>query len=203
MTMERLTIAGAMALALLSGCAKNEGPKPMPPTVVTERSRGNGTISRTDTVTMEAKVVAINQKTRMVTLQGADGEKKTIHAGDEVRNLAQVRKGDMVTVAYQQAIVATLKKKGHAKPGASAAEEVYRAKPGEMPAAIGAETVTITATITNVDRKAQAITLKGPKGRSVVVAVKDPTVLDKVKKGDLVEITYTEALAIAVDKPQS
>jgi hypothetical protein len=203
MTMERFTIAGAMALALLSGCAKNEGPKPMPPSVVTERSRGNGTISRTDTVTMEAKVVAINQKTRMVTLQGADGEKKTIHAGDEVKNLPQVHKGDMVTIAYHRAIAATLKKKGTAKPGSSSGEELLTAKPGEMPAAVGAQTITITATVTDLDRKAQEITLKGPKGRSVVVAVNDPTVLDKVKKGDLVEITYTEALAIAVDKPKS
>jgi Cu/Ag efflux protein CusF len=203
MTMERLTIAGAMGLALLSGCAKNEGPKPMPPSVVTERSRANGTISRTDTVTMEAKVVGINQKKREVTLQGADGEKKTIEVGDEVKNLPQVHKGDMVTVAYHRAIAATLKKKGKAKPGSSSAQEVLTAKPGEMPAAIGAHTTKVTATVTNLDRKTQEITLKGPKGRSVVVAVEDPTVLDKVKTGDLVEITYTEAVAIAVDKPRS
>lgn len=201
MTMERLTIAGALALALLPGCAKNEGPKPMPPSVVTERSRGGGTITRTDTVTVEAKVVAINQKTRMVTLQGADGEKKTIHVGDEVKNLPQVHKGDMVTVAYHRAMAATLKKKGHGKPGASSSEGLLTAKPGEMPAAVGAQTITVTATVTDVDHKAQEVTLKGPKGRSVTVAVDDPTVLDKVKRGDLVEITYTEAVAVAVDKP--
>jgi hypothetical protein len=201
MTMERLTIAGAMALALLSGCAKNAGPKPMPPSVVTESSRGNGTMTRTDTVTAEAKVVAINQKTRMVTLQGADGEKRTIHVGPEVKNLPQVHKGDMVTIAYQRAIAATLKKKGSTKPGASAGEELYTAKPGEMPAAVGAQEIQITATITDINRTAQEVTLKGPKGRSAVVAVKDPSVFDKIKKGDLVEITYTEALAIAVDKP--
>jgi hypothetical protein len=109
----------------------------------------------------------------------------------------------MVTVAYHRAIAATLKKKGKAKLGSSSGEELYTAKPGEMPAAIGAQTVTVTAKITDVDRKTQEITLKGPKGRSVVVGVNDPTVFDKVKTGDLVEITYTEALAIAVEKPKS
>jgi Cu/Ag efflux protein CusF len=35
----------------------------------------------------------------------------------------------------------------------------------------------------------------------MTVAVEDPTVLDRVKKGDKVEVTYTEAVAVAVDKP--
>ena len=202
MTMERLTCAGALALALLAGCTKNEGPKPMPPTLVTERSRDHNTISRTDTVTMEAKVVGVNQKTRMVTLQGADGETRTIHAGDEVKNLPQVRKGDMVTIAYHRAVAAKILKKGKGKmAGPTGAQELYTAKPGEKPAALGAQTIKATATVTDVNRKAQEVTLKGPKGRSVVVAVEDPTALDKVKTGDLVEITYTEAIAIAVDKP--
>ncbi len=200
MTKERLMIAGAVALAL-AGCASDKGPKPAPPTVTTEESRGKNTMERTDTVTMEAKVVAINQKTREVTLQGHDGQKRTITVGDEVKNLPQVKKGDMVTVAYRRAIVAKLIKNGKAKPDAAAGEELYTAKPGEMPAAVGAQVVHIIATITDIDKVKQEVTLKGPKGRSAVVAVKDPTVLDRVKKGDLVEIDYTEAIAVAVEKP--
>jgi len=33
------------------------------------------------------------------------------------------------------------------------------------------------------------------------MAARDPKNLDKVKVGDNVEITYTEALAISLDKP--
>jgi hypothetical protein len=33
-----------------------------------------------------------------------------------------------------------------------------------------------------------------------VVKVKDPSKLDAVQVGDLVDITYTEALAVAVEK---
>jgi hypothetical protein len=200
MTKERFVIAGAVVLAL-TGCASDKGPKPAAPTVTTEESRGKNTMQRTDTVTMEAKVVAINQKTREVTLQGHDGQKRTITVGPEVKNLPQVKKGDMVTVAYRRAIVVKLKKKGSAKPDAAAGDELYTAQPGEMPAAVGAQVIHIVATVTNIDKAASEVTLKGPRGRSAVVAVKDPTVLDRVKKGDLVEIDYTEAIAVAVEKP--
>jgi hypothetical protein len=199
--MDRWMIAGAAMVTLLAGCASDKGPKPAPPTVTTEESRGKNTMQRVDTVTMEAKVVAINQKTRMVTLQGHDGQKREIHVGDEVKNLPQVKKGDMVTVAYRRSVVAKLKKKGSAKPDAAAGEELYTAQPGEMPAAVGAQVIHIVATVTDIDKAKQEVTLKGPKGRSAVVAVQDPTVLDRVKKGDLVEIDYTEAIAVAVEKP--
>ena len=56
--------------------------------------------------------------------------------------------------------------------------------------------------MTDINKAASEVTLKGPKGRSAVVAVQDPTVLDRVKKGDLVEIDYTEAIAVAVETPQ-
>ena len=200
MTTERFMIAGAVALAL-AGCASDKGPKPAPPTVTTEESRGKNTMERVDTVTMEAKVIAINQKTREVTLQGSDGTKRTITVGDEVKNLPQVKKGDMVTVAYRRSVMAKLIKKGKAKPDAAAGEELYTAKPGEMPAAVGAQVIHVVATVTDINKAASEVTLKGPKGRSAVVAVKDPTVLDRVKKGDLVEIDYTEAIAVAVEKP--
>jgi predicted small lipoprotein YifL len=201
MTMDRLAIAAAVTLTVLSGCA-SEGPKPLPPATTSETVRDRDTVERTDTVAMQAKVVSVDQKTRMVTLEGADGERTTFRADDRVKNLPQVRKGDMVTAVYQRALAARILKKGTAKPGEGEAEELYTAEPGQMPAAVGGELVKVVATITGIDKAKQEVTLKGPKGRTVAVYVKDPTVLDRVKKGDLVELTYTEAIAISVDRPE-
>jgi hypothetical protein len=202
MTMERWMIAGAAMVTLLAGCASDKGPKPAAPTVTSEESRGKNSMERVETVTMEAKVVSVDQKNRQVTLLDHDGKKRTITVGPEVKNLPQVRKGDMVTVAYRRSVLARLRKKGSAKPDAAAGQELYTAQPGEMPAAVGASVIHIVATVTDIDKAKSEVTLKGPKGRSAVVAVKDPTVLDRVKKGDLVEIDYTEAVAIAVETPQ-
>jgi len=197
----RMGIAGALMLAALAGCSTSKGPEPKAPSTVTTSSREGDQIQRTATTTAQAKVVAVDQQERLVTLRGSDGHQFTIRAGDEVRNLAQVHKGDMVNVAYHEAIAVRLMKPGTAKPGIVEAEGADRAAVGAKPAAAGARTVQITATVTRVDRANQEVTLRGPRGRSVDVKVQDPANMEKVKKGDLVEVTYSEAVAVSVDKP--
>ena len=44
------------------------------------------------------------------------------------------------------------------------------------------------------------MTIKGPEGTTETVKARNPKNLDAVNVGDLVEITYTHALAIALDK---
>jgi hypothetical protein len=75
---------------------------------------------------------------------------------------------------------------------------VATAKPGEKPAGMAAEQVTITATVEAIDAKKNYVTLKGPDGKTKEIKVKDPKNLVNVKVGDQVAITYTEALAIEV-----
>jgi ASC-1-like (ASCH) protein len=77
---------------------------------------------------------------------------------------------------------------------------VAAAKPGELPAAVVANQVTVTATIEDISPRKTYVTLKGPEGKTVDVKVKDPKNLEKVKVGDKIEITYTQAFAIALNK---
>ena len=68
-----------------------------------------------------------------------------------------------------------------------------------MPAGVAARQVTVTASVEAIDKETPSITLKGPEGNSVTVKVRNPQRLEKVQVGDLVEITYTEAVAVAVE----
>ena len=43
------------------------------------------------------------------------------------------------------------------------------------------------------------MTIKGPEGNTETIKVKDPKNLEGVKVGDLVDITYAQALAVALD----
>ncbi len=43
------------------------------------------------------------------------------------------------------------------------------------------------------------VTLKGPEGNLFKVKAKDPEKLKAVSVGDLVDITYTQALAVSVE----
>jgi hypothetical protein len=72
--------------------------------------------------------------------------------------------------------------------------------PRERPAGVVANQVTVTATIEDISPKKTYVTLKGPGGKTVDVKVRDPKNLENVKVGDQGEITYTEALAISVEK---
>jgi Cu/Ag efflux protein CusF len=94
-----------------------------------------------------------------------------------------------------------VKKPGDAVPGASVAATADRAELGEKPGATGARVTTVTATIAGIDKSAGTVTLKGPEGNLTTIKARDPQNLNRVSVGDLVQITYTEALGISVETP--
>lgn len=198
------TFIGAVCLTSLAACSAERKPVPPAPASAaagtTALTPGGAPIEAVNQVTITATVVAIDHKKRLVTLKGPEGKTETFRADDRVKNLPQVRKGDIVVVTYYESIAVRLRKPGAAAPGVTSAEGLETAAPGQMPAGVGARTVTVTATVQKIDRKKQTVTLKGPRGKMVTVAVRDPNNLAKVQEGDLVEVTYTEALAIAVEK---
>jgi len=173
---------GAFAQAT-KGAAPAEQPK-----VVKER-----------TAVMTATVQAIDLKTRIVTLKGPKGEVRDIKVGEEAVNLPQVKVGDLVTVKYYESLAIEVIKPGTVS-GAGEKSAIVKAKPGEMPGGMAARQSTVTATVTAIDKKKGTITLKGPEGKTVIAKAEEPKNLDKVKVGDELMITYTEALAISVEK---
>ena len=162
---------------------------PMPP----------GTRGIAEVVTATATVQAIDQATRQVTLKGSGGKVFSFKASDDVKNLAQVKVGDQVTVKYFESLAFKLQKPGSDKPEASMEAGAAAAKPGEKPAGAAARKVRVTTTIKALDPKASYVTLVGPEGNEWDVKVKDPKVFTEVKVGDKVDVTYTEALAISVE----
>jgi Cu/Ag efflux protein CusF len=193
--MKRTHIPTLALIAMLAaaGCTQKPPPGPPPSGVIKE-----------GLVTATATVKKIDQKSREVTLTLPDGSTKTIHAGPEVRNLAQVKAGDQVTVTYFGSLSFQVIRKGAgATPGVAIAEDAVRAEPGERPGAAGARVVTVTTTIKAIDKKAGTVTLAGlDGGEDVVVQARNPDNLNRVAVGDSVEITMTEAVGIDVSAPQ-
>jgi hypothetical protein len=119
---------------------------------------------------------------------------------DDVKTFPQIKVGDTITAKYYDSI--TVRKKEPGEP------DVNTAKTGETPAASGkpAGTVAkqriITATVTAIDMKIPSITLNGPKGWTYSSRVADKNALAKLKVGDKVDITWTEALLVSVVPPK-
>ena len=148
---------------------------------------------------MSAQVVAIDKASRTVTLKGPKGKVVDLVAGDEVKNFDQIKLGDFVVARYAEALTLELKKTKVKAGGPIVTEAAARAKPGERPAGAVAREVTAIADVIDVDAKKSTITLKGPRGNVVTLNVQNPDQFKVVKKGDQVEVTYTEALALSVE----
>ena len=180
------------------GCAKQKDAAPGPAVSVSESS-GPGSASRA--VTATATVEDVDQKNRVVTLRTADGEVKRIQVGDEVRNLPQVRRGDVVTATYYESIALALRDATGEKPSVAVTNDMERAPLGAKPSGAVMQTTTLKAKVTALDKKKQTVTLEGPNGGTVTIKVEDPKKLDNVVVGNLVEAVYREAVVISVDKP--
>ncbi|HXX64911.1 MAG TPA: hypothetical protein VEO56_14020, partial [Bacteroidota bacterium] len=99
-----------------------------------------------------------------------------------------------------ESLAVEVKKPGEAKPGVKAQEAVTSAKPGETPKGMAVSQVTVTTTIAEIDKKKPSVTLKGADGKMTTIKVKNPKNLENVNVGDTVIITYTEALALSLEK---
>ncbi len=157
--------------------------------------KGNAVMA---TITVTATVVKIDQKTRVVTLKAADGETYSFVANEAVKNLAQVKKGDLITATYTEAVAYELKKGGSAT-GAVVNTAGGAANPGSKPAAAVGGTVTLTVVIAAIDPKTPSVTFKSASGETRTVKVQSPEKLAGVSVGDTVQITYAEAIAMKVE----
>jgi len=179
-------MAAVVAAACLSNVALGQTPASSP--------KGEVVVASVD---VTATVAKIDHKTRVVTLKADDGQQYTFVASADVANLDQVKKGDLVTATYTEALVYEVKHGGKVGEETTAAAAV--APLGAKPAGSVAEETTVTVKVTGINAKAPSITFKGPEGTRTI-KVKDPSKLQGVKVGDTVQITYVEAVGLKVSK---
>jgi hypothetical protein len=153
-------------------------------------------------VTVTAAVEAIDHAKREVTLKGPLGNCVTFAVDSAVKRLDEVSVGDFVTADYYVSIAAELR-----KPTAAEAKEPFvfldaagKRPAGASPAAGGLRRFKVVTTIEGLDRPTQTITVKGPLGNLVTARVADPSNFPKLRIGETIVVTYTEALAISLEK---
>jgi len=151
-----------------------------------------------------ATVTAVDMKNHLVTIQGPAGNSTIIRVTDQVKNLPQVKIGDEVNITYyRSAVVNLVKTKGDVKLGTEVSGAKASAPAGEKPAGVIEMEVTRTVEVVFVDPYQKFISFRGPDiGLRRVTLENRPDLqhyLDELKKGDIVEVTYTEALAISLE----
>jgi len=150
------------------------------------------------TVQIQGKVKSIDKKARSVVVVGEQGKEVTIKVGEDARNFNQLRKGDIVTLTYAQALVLELQKvSGKVVSERVESEQSVRTKLGEKPGGIVQRSIRVVAEVVAVDLKENTVKLRGPK-QTVEMAVNNPAQLKEIKVGDQIEAVYLEAVGLEV-----
>jgi hypothetical protein len=190
-----LRLAAALAAVAL-GCAGSGG---------STGSEDSAPLRREDAAVAEvrARVAAIDHAKRLVTLEDAAGDRATFHADPAVKNLAQVKVGDELVGELAEILVLELREPTAEEREADAEilEVAATAEPGQKPAGAYVRQIRALLTVEAIDKAAGTATLRGPAGNSRTIAARDPANLDRVKVGDSVVATYTEALRLEVVAP--
>lgn len=187
-----LCVALLLAAALPLACSQPKATTP-----------GPDSAKVSETVTATAKVVSVDKASRVIELRNEKGETMRVRCGPEVRNFDQIAAGDTVRADYQTALAVALKKPDEPSTVPTLDAAAGRAPAGAAPAAGIAAQVTATVRIESVDL-ANHIVVFTPTGGSMQAAhVERPEgreFIRGLKKGDRVQITYSEAVALRVEK---
>jgi hypothetical protein len=153
-----------------------------------------------DVVEFTSSVEAVDYQKRTVVLKGPDDKLRTFIASKDVRNLAQVKPGDLVKVELVEE-VALFVRKASDPPEDTETSSVGVAPKGKKPGIILVDTAQVTAHVDAVDYQKRTITLKGAQGNVTTYKVGDAVKrLNDVRTGDQVVLRVTDALAILVEK---
>lgn len=152
------------------------------------------------TAVLSAVVEAINHETREVTLRGPEGNTATFVVNEEAQNLDQVNVGDVVITEYEQTMSIEVLANDGSEASAGALSAEARPEKGESPGLTAIDAVVVTATVEEINLENNTFKLKGPAGEIREYEARNPENLKKADVGDLVVITFTDAVAITVEK---
>lgn len=155
-----------------------------------------GSVS-TQITTIEADVVAIDYKKRDVTLQDAQGNKRTLTIGSEGTNFNQVKVGDHFLLESATEMSVFLLTDQDSAINAERSVNL-KAPQGEKPAFLVAESTEFKALISAVDPAAQMATLTFEDGSRDTFKVRPDLQLSEKMLGQVILIRVTEAIALTV-----
>ncbi len=197
-TARLLTAISLAALAACSSYGSGGGDAPPPPADTSIPPRGTGVFAD-NVIEGEATIVTLDRGTRLVTLRNDEGEVTTVKAPADA-DLSRIKTGDRVGVAYYESLAINL-----ADPntplGATGSVVTERAAPGQLPGRAVGETTVITAEVTAIDLNRNTVTIRGPEGNPRTIHVTNPELQPRLRNlhvGDVLQFTYTEAVAIRI-----
>ena len=160
-------------------------------------------VAQSKEVTSEIKtetgvVEAIEAQSRSLTLRKADGTVVTTTAGPDVKRFDEIKVGDKVKARYYENLVIRVKAPGEKAVDTDVKDAVASGQ--GLPGGTKARQRTLTCTITDIDMNTPTITFTSANGWKYTSKVRDKAALAKVKVGDKVDIIWTDALLVSLER---
>ena len=153
-------------------------------------------------VTVMGTVTAINPETREITLMSKDGGLMTVTAGEEVERFDEIAVDDISEFDYYTSIKAEFREpteEEKAEPVQMLMEAGKATKEMAPAGAVGA-VVKAVVTIEALNRPLMLATVSGPNGNYVSIPMEDAEFMTKLHIGQVVILTYAEAMAVSLEK---
>lgn len=153
-------------------------------------------------VSITATIESIDHETRVATLKGPLGNMVTFVVDPRVERLKEFKVGDAVTAEYFVSVAYELREPTEAekKEPLVVIGAAGKASTESAPAGGAVAQIRAVCTIEGLDRPSETVTLQGPRGRYATVRVAEPENLPLLRIGQSVVVTFTEALAVSLEK---
>ncbi len=183
-------LGGACALSLAASVSASAGDNPtvsnvIPPAV---------------SVTMHARIDAIDRDTREIRLTGRSGMPITVVAGPGIR-LDMLKVGDTVNATFYRSVAFII-----SQPGITVPEDqmnVALARPATAPGGVAVKVTRVSGLVVGIDLAAHSVDLVPPGGGGVYTfEVTDPArqaSLPALKVGDTITAAVSQTLAVSVE----
>jgi hypothetical protein len=144
-----------------------------------------------------ARVERIDLSTRSLTVRTAEGIVHTVYVPRDLRVFDELKTGDTVDVRVAEEVIVALNSRGRPTVLIDSTAEARKAAAGETEVL---QQLKATVTIVTIDPQQQVVVYKTADNRQVMRQVADPKLLEGLKAGDVIDITYTRERAIELSR---
>lgn len=162
---------------------------------------GQEPITKGKTVSATETIQAIDTAARTITLRDQNGQEDIYTVGPAVKRFDEFKVGDSVKTTYIESVVLQVRPAG-STPGTTSTTGAVTPGGGALPSATVGVQDKMTVTVKSINPDLPSITVTTPDGRTVTRMVEDKKNLENVKVGDQIDITYTRAVLMSIERAE-
>jgi hypothetical protein len=153
-----------------------------------------------DPVTMTASVAALDYDEKVVVLRDDQGKDHALYVGNDVKRLKDIKVGDKVKITYYMSLASRVIPPGENPSGSSSTSSAIGTAGSTTPGGTASLQERRVVTVNEVNYQQHTLTVTSEKGRTFTFKAEDPARLATVKPGDRIEVIFTAAAVINVER---